>query len=103
MKTILQVDRTDCGPTCLAMILQHWGRQEPLYHLRELAGTTQGGTNLLGFKNAALALGIEASAYSGDLEALGQIDLPAILHWEHNHYVVLFKLSERFAWLADPA
>ncbi|WP_241191084.1 peptidase domain-containing ABC transporter [Deinococcus psychrotolerans] len=85
------------------MILQHWGRQEPLYRLRELAGTTQGGTNLLGLKNAALALGIEASAYSGDLEALGQIDLPAILHWEHNHYVVLFKLSERFAWLADPA
>lgn len=103
MKTILQVDQTDCGPACMAMVLSHWGREEPLYRLRELCGTSQGGTNLLGMKNAALGLGMECGAFQADLEGLQQVDLPAILHWEHNHYVVLTKLDAKYAYLADPA
>lgn len=60
MKVVRQVDRTDCGPACLATVLGHWGREEPLYRLRELAGTTQSGTSLLGLMRAAQRLGVVA-------------------------------------------
>ena len=103
MKPILQVDSTDCGPACLATVLAHWARHEPLYRLRELAGTTQSGTSMLGLLRAAQALNLEAEPYQADTEGLRELSLPAILHWEHNHYVVLTQLSEKGATLADPA
>ena len=102
-KPILQVDSTDCGPACLATVLAHWARFEPLYRLRELAGTTQSGTSMLGLLRAAQALNLEAEPYQADTEGLRELSLPAILHWEHNHYVVLTQLSEKGATLADPA
>lgn len=103
MKTIRQVDKTDCGPTCIAMVLSHWGREEPIYKLRDLCGTSQAGTNFLNMKNAAENLGMEVGAYQADIDGLHEVDLPAILHWEHNHYVVLSQLKKTHAIIADPA
>lgn len=100
---ILQVDSTDCGPACLATVLAFWSRYEPLYRLRELAGTTQSGTSLHGLVRAARSLNLEAEPYEADIEGLSQLSLPAILHWEHNHYVVLQKFSTQGAVIADPA
>ncbi|ANE44996.1 ABC transporter [Deinococcus puniceus] len=98
-----QVDSTDCGPACLATVLAYWSRHEPLYRLRELAGTTQSGTSMYGLLRAAQALNLEAAAYQADLDGLNELSLPVILHWEHNHYVVLLKLTPKWATIADPA
>ncbi|WP_293911054.1 peptidase domain-containing ABC transporter [Deinococcus sp.] len=103
IKPILQVDSTDCGPACLATVLGYWSRFEPLYRLRELAGTTQSGTSMLGLMRAAQALNLEAEPYQADLDGLSELSLPVILHWEHNHYVVLTALDAKGATLADPA
>ena len=103
MKVVRQVDATDCGPACLATVLAYWGRLEPIYRLRELAGTTQAGTSFLGLYRAAGQLGIEAKAFAADVEGLETLELPLILHWEHNHYVVLFQLKQERALLGDPA
>jgi ABC-type bacteriocin/lantibiotic exporter with double-glycine peptidase domain len=100
---IRQVDSTDCGPACLASILATWGRSEPLYRLRELAGTTQGGTSFLGLMRAAKKLSVTAKAFEADTEALSQLDLPAVLHWQGKHYVVLWKIRGQRALLGDPA
>lgn len=102
-KLILQIDSTDCGPACLATVLSYWSRHEPLYRLRELAGTTQSGTSMYGLMQACQALGLESEAYQADIEGLRELSLPVILHWEHNHYVVLFKLADKQAVIADPA
>ncbi|MCX7782421.1 MAG: cysteine peptidase family C39 domain-containing protein [Meiothermus sp.] len=98
-----QVDQTDCGPAALATVLALFGRREPLYRLPDWAGTTQSGTSLLGMYRAAQQAGLEARALEADLEALFHLDLPAILHWEHNHYVVLLRLARNRALIADPA
>jgi ABC-type bacteriocin/lantibiotic exporter with double-glycine peptidase domain len=103
LKSLRQVDSTDCGPTCLAMLLSYWGRSEPIYKLRDLSGTTQGGTSFLGLHRAAKKLGVEAKGFSGDIEGLRTLELPVMLHWEHNHYVVLLKLTKTKAQIADPA
>ena len=103
MRTILQVDTTDCGPACLATVLSHWSRFEPLYRLRELAGTSQNGTSMGGLVRAAAALNLDAKAYEAELDDLSGLGLPLILHWEHNHYVVLAELTDKHAVLLDPA
>lgn len=99
---IRQVDRTDCGPACLATVLNYWSRREPLYRLRELAGTTQSGTSMYGLIQACRRLNLEAEPYHAEVEDLKELSLPAILHWEHNHYVVLFSITPREATIADP-
>ena len=103
MRVVRQVDATDCGPAALAMLLMHFGRLEPLYRLRDLAGTTQSGTSLLGLKRAAEYLGLQATGFEAKLSELQQLDLPVLLHWENNHYVVLEKLEAKRARLLDPA
>lgn len=103
MRVVRQVDATDCGPAALAMLLMHFGRLEPLYRLRDLAGTTQSGTSLLGLKRAAEYLGLQATGFEAKLSELQQLDLPVLLHWENNHYVVLEKLEAKRAHLLDPA
>ncbi|MGL4610721.1 MAG: peptidase domain-containing ABC transporter [Trueperaceae bacterium] len=103
LKPLLQVDSTDCGPTCLAMILAYYGRNEPIYKLRDLAGTTQGGTSFLGLYRAAHKLNVEAKGFAADVEGLKTLEFPVLLHWEHNHYVVLLKLTKTKAHIADPA
>ncbi len=102
-RTIRQVDSTDCGPACLGTVLNYFGRVEPLYRLREYSGTTHGGTSMLGLMRAATKLNLEAKAYSADLEGIAKLTLPLILHWEHNHFVVLFKVSKNKALIGDPA
>jgi ABC-type bacteriocin/lantibiotic exporter with double-glycine peptidase domain len=103
MRVIRQLDVTDCGPAALATILGYWGRVEPLHRLRDLSGTSQAGTTLFGLLRAAQKLGMKAKGLEANLEALRQIELPAVLHWEHNHYVVLERLEPKRALLADPA
>jgi ABC-type bacteriocin/lantibiotic exporter with double-glycine peptidase domain len=103
IRMIRQVDTTDCGPAALAMILSYWGRLEPLHRLRELAGTTQAGTSFFGLLRAAQKLGMEAKGLGANMDGLHELSLPAILHWEGNHFVVLEKIESRNARIADPA
>jgi ABC-type bacteriocin/lantibiotic exporter with double-glycine peptidase domain len=103
MRVVRQVDATDCGPAALAMILMHFGRLEPLYRLRDLAGTTQSGTTLLGLKRAAEGLGLKATGFAATLTELRQLDPPILLHWENNHYVVLEKFEASRVRILDPA
>jgi ABC-type bacteriocin/lantibiotic exporter with double-glycine peptidase domain len=103
MRVVRQVDATDCGPAALAMMLMHFGRLEPLYRLRDLAGTTQSGTTLLGLKRAAESLGLNATGFAASFTELCQLDLPVLLHWENNHYVVLEKIMTSRVQILDPA
>jgi ATP-binding cassette subfamily B protein len=58
MRCIRQVDQTDCGPAALATVLASYGRFEPIYRLRDWAGTTQSGTSLPGMIRAAKGAGL---------------------------------------------
>lgn len=103
---ILQQSEEDCGAACLASIAKYYGLIFTINYLRELVGTSQQGTTLLGLKQGAEAIGFNARTVRAAPEILDQLDgapLPAIIHWQGYHWVVLYgKRGKKFA-IADPA
>ncbi|MFC1222208.1 peptidase domain-containing ABC transporter [Pedobacter sp. BG31] len=98
-----QPDQMDCGPTCLRMIARHYGKRLSLQRLRETSGMSRNGVSLLGISEAAEKNGFRTSGIKLPLELLAEIDLPVILHWDQNHFVVLYKIHKRKYYIADPA
>lgn len=89
-----QPDSMDCGPTCLRMMVKHYGKNISLQTLREKTQIGKEGVNLLGISEAAEAIGFRTSAAKITLSQLmNEAQLPAILHWNQNHFVVLYKVK----------
>jgi ATP-binding cassette subfamily B protein len=100
----LQLDAMDCGPTCLRMIAKHYGRSYTLQTLRERSFITREGVSMLGISDAAESIGFRTSGVKISLEQLKrEIPLPCILHWNQNHFVVLYKIKQDRFHIADPA
>lgn len=106
-KTIKQHDRSDCGAACLASIAGHYRLGLPIARVRQLANTSQKGTNLLCLINAANQLGFTAQGVRADEEALSEVSLPAIAHVVLNetshHYIVVYAVKKRSIRCMDPA
>jgi len=98
-----QLDAMDCGPTCLRMIAEHYGKRYSLQSLRAKSFVTRAGVSLLGLNEAAETIGLRALAARMPLEKLDEVPLPCIAHWRHNHFVVVHKVSRRNVYVADPA
>jgi ABC-type bacteriocin/lantibiotic exporter with double-glycine peptidase domain len=100
----LQFEAAECGAAALGIILRYYGRYVPLEELRQMCGVSRDGTNALNLVRAARAYGLEASGLRrGTLKGLQNLGFPLILFWNFNHYVVLEGLSEKDAYLNDPA
>jgi HlyB family type I secretion system ABC transporter len=100
---IMQIDEMDCGAASLAMVCRHFGRKVSLPRIRELCHTATDGTSLKAVCRAATELGLAARALKISLRNLPMMPLPAIVHWEGNHWIVLYDVAERFVRVADPA
>lgn len=99
-----QYDSMDCGPACLRMVVKHFGRNIPIQDLRDKTQIGKEGVNLLGIREAAEAIGIKGWAVQINISSLiSDTDLPAILHWNQNHFVVLYKIKRRRFFIADPS
>jgi len=103
IRTILQQDERDCGPACLAALSHYYGKQQPIARIRELAGTDQEGTSLLGLAEAAEAIGLQADGFKAEPEALPELPLPAIAHWDDNHFVTILAVKKDIVTIGDPA
>ncbi len=103
---ILQQSEEDCGAACLASIAKYHGRTLTINRIRETIGTNQQGTTLLGLKQGADTIGFNARSVKANPGILNQIDrapLPAIIHWQGYHWVVLYgKQGDKYV-IADPA
>lgn len=102
-----QLDAMDCGPTCLRMIAEYHGRSYALQTLREQSHADREGVSVRGIVLAAEAIGLQAMAVRLDFDqragaGLRQAPLPCIVHWEQNHFVVVYKVNDRHVWIADP-
>lgn len=99
---VLQQNAVECGAACLAMILGAYGRKTSV---AEACGSSIGrdGMNARTLAESARRLGLDAKVFATKLDALGEVPLPAILHWNFNHFVVLERWSKRGATLIDPA
>ena len=100
---VWQIDEMDCGAASLAMICRHFGRDVRLSRIRQLCHTATDGTSLKGICQAATELGLAARALKISTRHLDQVPLPAIAHWDGNHWVVLFDVAAKWVRVADPA
>ena len=100
---VAQVDEMDCGAACFAMVCRHFGRVVSLSRIRELCHTAHDGTSLRGLVAAAAEVGLAARALKVSRQHLADMPLPAICHYEGNHWLVVYRVDDRFVYLADPA
>src|SRR5437762_3776165 len=100
---IQQIDEMDCGAASVGMICRHFGRKVSLARIRQLCHTATDGTSLKALCRAATELGLAARALKVSLRNLPKMPLPAIVHWEGNHWMVLYDVDEQFVRVADPA
>ena len=100
---IKQHDETDCGAACLGMICQYYGRSIGLNRLRDMANVSREGTSLSALAEAAENLGFLTRGVRIGYSEIGERDLPLIAHWEGYHFVVLYRINSKYAWIADPA
>ena len=91
-----QLDSMDCGPSCLRMIAKFYGRSYSLQNLRERCFITRQGVSMLGISDAAESIGLRTQGVRIGLEQLIEAaPLPCILHWNQNHFVVLYAIKRR--------
>lgn len=105
-QVVLQQSEEDCGAACLATIAKFYGQNLTVSRVREFVGTGQQGTTLLGLKQGAEAIGLNARSVRAASTILDKIDdapLPAIIHWQGYHWVVLYGKQGKKYVIADPA
>jgi len=100
---IQQMEAAECGIACVAMVLDFHGCSEPLKTLRDACGTCRDGNSALDLLRGARSRGLEARGVRLEPEALAELRLPAVLHWELNHFVVLERYAPSGARIVDPA
>jgi ABC-type bacteriocin/lantibiotic exporter with double-glycine peptidase domain len=98
-----QMQASECGAACLAMVLAHHGRHVPLHEVRHACKAGRDGASAPAILQAARRFGLEARAVQVPLDGLGVLPTPAILHWQFRHFVVLERTREGGASIVDPA
>jgi ATP-binding cassette subfamily B protein RaxB len=100
---ILQTETAECGLACLAMIAARYGHRVDLPALRQRFNPSLRGMTLLDLVRIASGLRLATRALRAELPHLRGLRLPCILHWDHNHFVVLTRVGGRRVIIHDPA
>lgn len=101
---IKQSDAMQCGSACLAMICMFHGQKKNLNEISKICRSSISGISVNGIEEAAEKLGLKADSRFIPYKELSSIDHPVILHWNQNHFVILFKVSNngRKFYISDP-
>ncbi|MDJ0702984.1 MAG: peptidase domain-containing ABC transporter [Leptolyngbyaceae cyanobacterium MO_188.B28] len=103
---VQQLSEEDCGAACLSTICRHYGRLLSITRSREVVGTGQLGTTLLGLKRGFESLGFKTRSVKASeavLDHIEELPLPGVIHWQGYHWVVLYGRQGRKFIVADPA
>jgi ATP-binding cassette subfamily B protein RaxB len=103
MRPVIQSEAAECGLACLAMILAHHGRHIDLAALRGQNGMSLKGATLQQLIDVAGRQGLLARPLRLELAEIDQLQLPCVLHWDLNHFVVLTEVSGKSLTVMDPA
>ena len=102
--TYIQHDQMDCGPACLKIIAKFYGKTFSMKYLRDLCYITREGVSLFDIGRAAEEIGFRTLAIKINFEDLEKkMPLPAIVHWQQKHFVVVYKISKKKVYVSDPA
>jgi ATP-binding cassette, subfamily B, bacterial HlyB/CyaB len=98
-----QQSASDCGAACLAMVARYWGKKFSINRLRDLAKVDQNGSSIKGLSAAAESIGFSTRPIKISLDRLATQPLPAIVHWQGRHYIVVYAITNTQVIVADPA
>lgn len=98
-----QISMVECGAACLAMLLSYYGHKTTISEIREQCGVGRDGLTALSIVKSARNYGMNVRAVSLQENDFRYISLPAIVHWEFNHFVVVERWTPRFVDIVDPA
>lgn len=100
---ILQTENAECGLACLAMVASYHGYKTDLHHLRRRYTVSLKGMNLAQMLQVAGRMNLSCRPLRMELDGLKHLAVPAVLHWDLNHFVVLKKVSGSTITIHDPA
>src|SRR5215471_15434763 len=99
---ILQTEVAECGLACLAMIAGRYGHRVDLPALRQRYNVSLRGSTLHDLVRVASTMRLATRAVRAELPHLRRLRLPCVLHWDHNHFVVLIRVGRRRMVIHDP-
>ena len=98
-----QMDSQDCGPASLKMIAKFYGKYYSLQYLRDKCGITKQGVSLMDISTGAESIGLRTLALRCSLnDVIYKVPFPAILFWNENHFIVVYRADKKHVWVADP-
>lgn len=102
LPVLLQTEAAECGLACLSMMASYWGHQIDISSMRRRFSVSLKGVTLKGLMAMAQGLALQTRPLKLDMQHLPELKLPAILHWDLNHFVVLKAVSSSHAVIHDP-
>ncbi|OLT63061.1 peptidase C39 [Moorena bouillonii PNG] len=97
-----QQSGSDCGAACLVMVSRYWGKRFSVNRLRDIANVDRNGASLRGLSAAAESIGFSTRPVKASLDQLAKQKLPAIVHWEGKHYIVVYEITRKRVIVCDP-
>lgn len=103
-QVVRQKDAMQCGIACVSMVCRHYGAPIGIDEIEKICPASREGVSLLAISETARALGLDNEAAKISLGKLAQVPVPCILHWNQNHFVVLYRVSKngKYFYVADP-
>jgi ATP-binding cassette subfamily B protein len=100
---MIQMNQSECGPACLAMILNYFGHNVSVSECSEYCDPGRDGVTAYTLAKAGRDMGLRVQAFSVQSDDFQYIPTPSIIHWEFKHYVVFEKWTKRKIQIIDPA
>jgi ATP-binding cassette, subfamily B, bacterial len=100
---VRQISAVECGAACLAMMLSYYGHKTTISAVREQCGVGRDGLSALSIVKSARKYGLRVRAVSLEENDFRFVTLPAIVHWEFNHFIIVERWSPKFVDVVDPA
>ena len=99
---VRQIDQMDCGAACLSMVCRGFGHNVSMTAIRQAVGTGTEGTSLRGLTRGGEEIGLNMRAIKSSGDRIDDLPLPAICHWDGNHWVVIYGVEGKRVRIADP-